>query len=231
MTSFLLDDKLISTFKVGDTMNKTKWWRWIFYLGGMVILSFGIGMTIRGEYFGIGPWDVLHYGLTETIGLTIGTWSIITGFLLVLLMMIIYRRIPKIGTWINMIVIGVFIDISLLLLPTVSTFAETLTMFVAGVIIMGIGIGIYIAPNMGAGPRDSLMLILMDKLGMSINSARITMEVTVAIAGWLLGGPVGVGTVIIALGLGALVQLALPFSTRLLERLIDPRDIPKLHEQ
>lgn len=212
-------------------MKKTSFWRWTFYLVGMIILSFGIGMTIRGERFGIGPWDVLHYGLTETIGLTIGTWSIITGFFLVLLMIIVYRRIPKIGTWINMVVIGVFIDISLFVLPVPETYQGTLFMFVLGVIVMGIGIGIYIAPNMGAGPRDSLMLILVDKVGMSINGARITMEVTVALFGWLLGGPVGLGTVIIAFGLGALVQLALPTSVRTLKRLIDPRDIHLLEEK
>lgn len=212
-------------------MNRTARWRWAFYFVGMIILAFGIGMTIRGERFGIGPWDVLHYGLTETLGLTIGTWSIISGFVLILLMIVVYRKLPKIGTWINMVVIGVFIDISLFVLPEVSSFGSSLAMFIVGVIVMGIGIGMYMAPNMGAGPRDSLMLILIDKLGMSINGARTTMEVSVALAGWALGGPVGIGTVLIAFGLGTLVQWTLPYNKRLLADRIDEKDVHLLNEQ
>ncbi|MUV05952.1 YitT family protein [Planococcaceae bacterium Storch 2/2-2] len=212
-------------------MNRTARWRWAFYFVGMIILAFGIGMTIRGERFGIGPWDVLHYGLTETFGLTIGTWSIISGFVLILLMIVVYRKLPKIGTWINMVVIGVFIDISLFVLPEVSSFGSSLAMFIVGVIVMGIGIGMYMAPNMGAGPRDSLMLILIDQLGMSINGARTTMEVSVALAGWALGGPVGVGTVFIAFGLGTLVQWTLPYNQRLLVARIDEKDVHLLNEQ
>ena len=212
-------------------MNRTARWRWAFYFVGMIILAFGIGMTIRGERFGIGPWDVLHYGLTETFGLTIGTWSIISGFVLILLMIVVYRKLPKIGTWINMVVIGVFIDISLFVLPEVSSFGSSLAMFIVGVIVMGIGIGMYMAPNMGAGPRDSLMLILIDQLGMSINGARTTMEVSVALAGWALGGPVGIGTVLIAFGLGALVQWTLPYNQRLLAARIDEKDVHLLNEQ
>lgn len=212
-------------------MNRTARWRWAFYFVGMIILAFGIGMTIRGERFGIGPWDVLHYGLTETFGLTIGTWSVISGFVLILLMIVVYRKLPKIGTWINMVVIGVFIDISLFVLPEVSSFGSSLAMFIVGVIVMGIGIGMYMAPNMGAGPRDSLMLILIDQLGMSINGARTTMEVSVALAGWALGGPVGVGTVFIAFGLGTLVQWTLPYNQRLLAARIDEKDVHLLNEQ
>lgn len=212
-------------------MNRTARWRWAFYFVGMIILAFGIGMTIRGERFGIGPWDVLHYGLTETFGLTIGTWSIISGFVLILLMIVVYRKLPKIGTWINMVVIGVFIDISLFVLPEVSSFGSSLAMFIVGVIVMGIGIGMYMAPNMGAGPRDSLMLILIDQIGMSINGARTTMEVSVALAGWALGGPVGVGTVFIAFGLGTLVQWTLPYNQRLLAARIDEKDVHLLNEQ
>jgi len=104
-------------------------------------------------------------------------------------------------------------------------------MFIVGVIVMGIGIGMYMAPNMGAGPRDSLMLILIDQLGMSINGARTTMEVSVALAGWALGGPVGVGTVFIAFGLGTLVQWTLPYNQRLLAARIDEKDVHLLNEQ
>ena len=95
---------------------------------------------------------------------------------------------------------------------------------------MGIGVGIYIAPNLGAGPRDSLMLLFMDKLNMSINTARTLMEVLVAIGGWFLGGPVGIGTVLIAFGLGTFVQLAMPYSTKVLKRLIPERDHYLLNE-
>ena len=201
-------------------MKKILLWRWAFFLGGMMVLSLGVSMTIKGQRLGIGPWDVLHVGLFEKFGLTIGTWGIITGFVIVISTAAVLKRLPKLGTWLNMILIGLFIDLFNWLLPEFHTLGAQVAIFTLGVIVIGYGVGLYVSPNMGAGPRDSLMLLIVDKFGISLKMSRTIMEVLVACLGWLLGGPVGIGTVIIALISGQIVQYSLPQSRKLLVYLI-----------
>lgn len=205
-------------------MKKIVVWRWTFYLVGMMILSLGISMTIKGQSLGIGPWDVLHVGLYENFGLTIGTWGIITGFLIVVGTAIVLKEWPKIGTWLNMVLIGVFIDIFNWLLPDFHAFGSQLLIFILGVVVMSYGVGVYVSPNIGAGPRDSLMLLFADKFGISIKKVRTIIEVVVALLGWLLGGPVGMGTVIIALLIGQIVHYTLPQCRTLLLKIIGETD-------
>ncbi len=197
-------------------MRKILMWRWTFFIGGMMFLSLGISMTIKGQRLGIGPWDVLHVGLYENFGLTIGTWGIITGFLIIVGTTIFTKEWPKIGTWLNMVLIGVFIDLFNWLLPDFATLTGQIIIFILGVIVISYGIGIYVSPNIGAGPRDSLMLLFAEKFNISIKKIRTIIEVVVALAGWLLGGPVGIGTVFIALFIGQIVHYALPQTRRLL---------------
>ncbi|SDX66510.1 YczE/YyaS/YitT family protein [Salimicrobium album] len=191
--------------------------RWSFFTIGLIILAFGISLTIQGRALGIGPWDVFHYGLYEQLGLTIGSWSIIAGITIVVATSIFYRQLPKLGTILNMILIGVFIDIFNWMLVEPETLAMQITVFALGTLIMAFGIGIYVAPDLGAGPRDSFMLMLSDVLGWKISTSRNVMEVSVAVLGWLLQGPVGVGTVFIALMLGTMVGYSLPMAKRLLK--------------
>lgn len=200
-------------------MTNTIYIRWSFFLVGLVVQSLGIAMTIRGEILGIAPWDVMHVGLFINFGLSIGIWSIVTGLVIVLATSLYSKRWPPIGTWLNMILIGVFIDMFLWLLPIVVNPIAEIGLFIAGVAIMGFGVGMYIAPNMGAGPRDSLMLILIEKTGWTVKRVRTLLELIVAVIGWLLGGPVGVGTVIIALTLGYIVHFTLPLSQKWIEKL------------
>lgn len=195
-----------------------KIWRWIFFVVGQMILSLGIAMTIKGQRLGIGPWDVLHVGLYENIGLTIGSWSVITGLIIVLITAAFEKKLPKYGTWLNMLLLGSFIDLFNWLLPDVSTMAGQISMFVCGVVIMAYGIGLYVSPNMGAGPRDSLMLLIVRKFNVSVKIVRTSIEVIVALLGWALGGPVGIGTVLIALLIGQFVHYAMPQCQRLLLR-------------
>lgn len=201
-------------------MRKTFMWRWLFFLSGMMVMSLGISMTIKGQRLGIGPWDVLHVGLYQNFGLSIGTWGIITGFIIILVTAAVLKQWPQIGTWLNMLLIGLFIDLFNWLLPDFSTLTGQVIIFTVGVLVLAYGIGIYVAPNVGAGPRDSLMLILVDKLGIGVKKVRTMIEVIVAIIGWLLGGPVGIGTVIIALLIGQIVHYSLPQCRKLLLRII-----------
>ncbi len=181
-------------------------------------------MTIKGQRLGVGPWDVLHIGLTKNFGLTIGTWSIILGVIIIVVTSAVLKQWPKLGTWLNMILLGLFIDLFNWMLPEFDTMTGQVIIFTLGVAVMSYGIGIYVAPNVGAGPRDSLMLILVDKLGISVKKVRTMIEVIVAVAGWLLGGPVGIGTVIIALLIGQIVHYALPQCRKLLLKIVGEED-------
>lgn len=205
-------------------MRKIFMWRWIFFLTGMMVMSLGISMTIKGQRLGIGPWDVLHVGLHQNFGLSIGTWGIITGFIIIIVTAAVLKQWPRLGTWLNMVLIGVFIDLFNWLLPDFSSMTGQVIIFTIGVIVMAYGVGIYVAPNVGAGPRDSLMLILVDKLGIGIKKVRTMIEIIVAIAGWLLGGPVGFGTVIIALLIGQIVHYSLPQCRKLLLKIAGEED-------
>lgn len=191
-------------------------WRWIFFVVGVTTMALGISMTIKGQQFGIGPWDVFHVGLYNHLGLTIGTWAILTGIIIVLITMIGTKKFPQLGTWLNILFIGSFIDVFNWLLPEITSYIGQLIIFVIGIAITAIGVGVYVSPNVGAGPRDSLMLLLMAKTGWSIKKVRTGIEIIVALAGWALGGPVGIGTIIIALLLGQIVHYSLPLSQKLL---------------
>ncbi|SDE53166.1 Uncharacterized membrane protein YczE [Bhargavaea beijingensis] len=210
-------------------MHRTHLWRWIFFIVGQLILSLGITLTIKGHQLGIGPWDVLHVGLYRMFGLTIGTWSILTGLFIVGSTAIYLRRWPQVGTWINMILIGLFIDFFNWLIPAVPTIAGQVAVFILGIGVMAVGLGMYVSPNIGAGPRDTLMLVLIEKTGWSVKTVRTALEVSVALAGWLIGGPIGIGTVIIALFFGQLLHYTLPYFQELLRRLADPPEAAQVN--
>ncbi|KGX93525.1 membrane protein [Pontibacillus halophilus JSM 076056 = DSM 19796] len=196
--------------------------RWAFFIVGLIILSFGVSMTIEADRFGIGPWDVFHVGLFEQFGLTVGTWSIIAGLVIVGGTALGTKKLPQIGTILNMLLIGVFIDIfTIYVLPTPETFWGNIVMFSLGIMILAYGIGIYVAPGLGAGPRDSLMLLIRDITGWKVQWVRNGIEITVLILGWLLGGPVGIGTILIALFLGTIVGYSLPQMTQWMNRIIE----------
>ena len=200
-------------------MRKILLWRWTFYVVGMLVLSLGITMTIKGQRLGIGPWDVLHVGLYQNLGLSIGSWGIITAFVIVIATTIAIKKLPKLGTWINMFAIGIFIDFFNWLIPEFTSLGGQTAIFSLGVLVMCYGVGLYVSPNMGAGPRDNLMLVSCERTG-SIKQVRTTIEVTVALLGWLLGGPVGIGTIIIALFIGQIVHYTLPQCQKLLLKVI-----------
>lgn len=202
-------------------MSKQFKWRWLFFLTGLLVMSFGVTMTIKGSIIGTGPWDVLHIGLFKQFGLSIGTWSILIGFFIIIATSIYLREWPRIGTWLNMALVGTFIDLFNWLLPETDSFAWAVVYFLVGFVVHGVGCGLYISAELGAGPRDSVMMIIVEKFGGSVRMARAIMEVSAATTGWLLGGPVGFGTVILALGTGYVIQPSLHHFRRKLHGIID----------
>ncbi|GAA1118216.1 membrane protein YczE [Nocardiopsis metallicus] len=176
------------------------------YLG---LYMFGLSgaLLIRSD-LGAMPWDVLHQGLSLQTGLSIGTWSVIVGALLMLLW-IPLRQKAGLGTLSNVVMVGVSVDVSLWLLPATDSLPLRVLLLVSGVLVCGIASGCYIGVGLGPGPRDGLMTGLAAR-GLSIRLARTLIEVTVALSGFLLGGTVGVGTVVFMVAIGPLAQVFLP---------------------
>lgn len=175
---------------------------------GLVIFGWGIAAMVVAD-LGLGPWEVLHQGVSFRTGIPIGTVGIITG-LLVLLGWIPLRERIGLGTVLNVILIGIVIDLTLWVLPDrFGALPVRWGAMVAGVLMVGIGTGYYIGAGMGPGPRDGLMTGLA-KRGLAIGWVRTGIEVTVLVAGWLLGGTVGAGTLAFAFGIGPLIALVLP---------------------
>jgi uncharacterized protein len=199
--------------------------RWTFFVLGMLILALGAALTIEGELLGIGPWDVFHYGLFLNFGLTIGTWNIIIGFLLLSFASISKKKLPKIGAFLNMLLFGLFMDFFLWMLPSIDSVIGAVFSFVMGVVLLGFGIGLYVAADLGSGPRDGIMIMIIEKTGWSLKWVRNGMEIFVLLLGWLLGGPVGVGTIIIAFFLGPIVGYSLPQCKKLLASLLVKNNI------
>ncbi len=194
--------------------------RWLVFFVGLMTLGLGVALTIKGQRLGVSSWDVLHIGLFKNMGLSIGLWSIIVGIIIIVTASFGLREIPKLGTLMNMIFVGLFIDFFNWLLPDPHTIPIQYIDFILGIVLMGIGGGIYLSSNLGSGPRDSLMLLTVKKFNCSITVARTIMEVIVAIVGFLLGGPIGIGTIIMAFALGPIIQVSLGYSTKIVEKWI-----------
>ncbi|SFL64804.1 YczE/YyaS/YitT family protein [Salibacterium qingdaonense] len=193
--------------------------RWLIFTVGIIIMSFGIALMIKAR-LGSAPWDVLHVGLQHQFGLTVGTWSIIIGIGIIAVSSWMERRMPQAGSVVNMLVVGVFIDLFLWMLSTPDSYLLRFGMLLAGIVVIGYGIGTYIAPGCGAGPRDSLMLALQKRTGWKVSRVRGLMEVLVLIVGWVLGGPVFIGTVLFSLGIGQVVGFTLPQCEKMVNRLL-----------
>lgn len=165
---------------------------------GTILFSFGISVTINMQHLGLHPWDVLNVGLFDKFGLTIGTWNIIIGIILVIVSLILDRTYVRIGTILNAFLVGSFVDFYLWLdfLPKASHTWMDVVVIVAGIVFMGIGGGIYNAAGIGSGPRDGFMLSISDKTGVSIGKVRIITETSILLLGLLIGGPVFIFTLI-----------------------------------
>ena len=174
---------------------------------GLVLYGISDSMLLLAG-LGVDPWDVFHQGLSRRIGLGVGTWAVIVG-VLVLLLWIPLRQRPGFGTLSNVIVVGLVIDAVLVTVPPVHGAVARVLVMVVGVVLNGIATGAYIGAGLGPGPRDGLMTGLAAR-GHSIRVVRTCIEITVLLTGWLLGGTVGLGTVVYALGIGPIAHLSIP---------------------
>jgi uncharacterized membrane protein YczE len=176
---------------------------------GLAIYGISLAMFIRAG-LGLDPWDVFHQGLAGLSGFSIGTVVVAVSFL-VLLLWIPLRQKPGFGTLANAVLVGVFADVGLALIPAFSHLGGQIAMLGGAVVLNGIASACYIGARFGPGARDGLMTGLARRTGWSVRIARTLIEVVVLGIGWLLGGSVGVGTVVYALAIGPLVQLMLPW--------------------
>ncbi|WP_123023917.1 membrane protein YczE [Mycolicibacterium stellerae] len=172
---------------------------------GLIGYGFSMAMMVRAE-LGLDPWDVFHQGLALRTPMTIGVASAVVG-VAVLLAWIPLRTRPGIGTIANVIVIAVTVDAGMAILATPTSLPVRIAMMVGAVVLNAISTVLYIGAGLGPGPRDGLMTGLVVRTGLSVRLVRTSIEATVLTVGWLLGGTVGVGTVLYAFGIGPLVQL------------------------
>ncbi|MEX2504724.1 MAG: hypothetical protein WD378_07730 [Egicoccus sp.] len=174
---------------------------------GLALCGLGIATMVAAE-LGLGPWDVLHQGLSRMTGIPIGTVGIGVGVLVLLVWLPLHER-PGVGTVLNVLVIGIVIDVTLLWLQTPEPAWQRWAYMLAGPVLFGIGSGFYLGTGLGAGPRDGIMTGLA-RCGLPVGAARAAIEVSVLLLGWVLGGTVGVGTIVFAATIGPIVHVTLP---------------------
>jgi uncharacterized membrane protein YczE len=175
---------------------------------GLALFGVGISLQIESR-LGNPPWDVFHQGVANQVGLGIGTVIILTGIALLVLFWIPLRQKPGLGTVLNALEIGLVANLVLDAIPRVEAMALRIPMLLGGILLVALGSALYIGSGLGPGPRDGIMTGLAAR-GIQIRVARTFIEVTVLVVGWLLGGQVGVGTVLFAIAIGPLVQPLLP---------------------
>ncbi|MBF6162044.1 YczE/YyaS/YitT family protein [Nocardia cyriacigeorgica] len=195
--------------------------RLIALYAGLWLYGFSMAVMVRAG-LGLDPWDVFHQGVAEHVPLSFGMVTALTG-VVVLLAWIPLRQRPGLGTVSNVVVLAVSVDAGLWLLPAWESLPVRAGAMVAAVVLNAVATVLYIGAGMGPGPRDGLMTGLVRRSGLSVRTVRTTIEVTVLLTGWLLGGSVGLGTLVYAFGIGPLIQVLIPVADRWLPGF---RDVP-----
>lgn len=190
-------------------MNKTYLIRLIRLVSGLFIYALGVVTQIKA-HVGYAPWDIFHTGLASTLGLSIGQVSISVGLIIIIIDILLKEKIG-LGTFANMFLIGLFIDLimKLNIVPQSTSPWTGYPMLLAGMILLCFGLYLYMSSAFGAGPRDTLMVAIHRRLGVSVGLAKAMIEITVAFLGWRLGGMLGLGTLIAASLIGVVLQLVL----------------------
>ncbi|MBE6067537.1 MAG: membrane protein [Clostridium lundense] len=194
--------------------------RVIVFITGVFILALGAATVIRAS-LGVATWDVLHIGLANLTNLSIGRWVQIVGIIMVLMTSFFEKKVPAIGSVLNILLVGFFLNsiLGLELIPSYTGIISKSTLLVLGIVFMGIGSGMYVASKVGAGPRDGMTLFIAKRFSISIRLSRTLLEITALTIGWLIGGPVALGTFISVFLIGPVMQTSLKYWTRQLDKL------------
>ena len=174
---------------------------------GLIIFGFGEGLLIIST-IGASPWNVLHQGLALNLGLTVGTWAFLISLIVLLFWFFLDEKIGM-GTILNVIIIAIMIDLTIFFFEAPEFWINQFLLVIISVLMVGLGSGIYLIARLGPGPRDGLMTGLQKKIGSSIALIRGAIEVIVVLCGWSLGGTVGIGTLMYAVGIGPAVAFGL----------------------
>jgi uncharacterized membrane protein YczE len=178
---------------------------------GLALYGVSLAFLLRAG-LGLAPWDVLHQGLAGLVGATVGQMVIAVSFV-VLLLWIPLRERPGFGTIANALLVGAFVDLTLLGLEDATGWPARIGLLAAGIALNGLATALYIGASLGSGPRDGLMTGLVRRTGRSVRVVRTSLELTVLVVGWLLGGTVGIGTVLYAVAIGPIAHALLPLLT------------------
>lgn len=193
--------------------------RFVQLIVGLCTVGLGAALMVRAN-LGLDPWNVFHQGLGNLTGLSLGMLNILSG-VVIMLFWLPLRQKAGVGTFINIVLIGLSMDLFLWVLPEAEALGWRVGALSLGIVLFGLGVAAYIGAGMGTGPRDGVMMGLNERFGWSIRVARMAIELLVLAIGWLLGGVAGVGTVAFALLIGPLVQAFLP----MFQRWWKPRDV------
>lgn len=205
-------------FNASTVDMKSYLFRFIIFIVGLYSLSFGVATIIQAN-LGTATWDVLHIGLAENFGLSIGRWVQIVGIVLVILTAILEKTRIKIGSVLNIIFVGFFLNQILAseIIQAPTTLFVRVIMLLIGVVIMGFGSGMYVASKIGAGPRDGMTLYISKRFSLSVGTSRTILESLALTSGWLLGGPVAIGTFVTVPLIGPIMQRSLAVWTKILK--------------
>lgn len=186
----------------------TKIRQFIQVFSGTSLIGLGISLNYLAN-LGLGPWGVFHDGLSKTLGISYGRTIIVTG-VAVMLLWIPLKQKPGIGTVIDIFLVGIVADLIILNFELSDSIFLSLTLIAFGIILIGAGTAIYVGADLGAGPRDGVMVGL-ETIGLKIGTARNLIELFAFLTGWLLGGLVGYVTILFVIGIGPVVQIVLPY--------------------
>ena len=210
---FTLKEIPVLSWSSYDALNlKPKFITILYLIFGLILFGLGEALLITANA-GVSPWTVLAQGISVKTGFSIGVTTFIVS-VSVLFFWIPLRQKPGIGTILNTIIISVVLDVSIPHLPSPELFIFQILQVIIGVLIVGLGSGFYLISNLGPGSRDGLMTGLQKQTNLPIPLIRAIIEISAVIAGWFLGGVVGIGTIVFALGIGPFVSAGLYFVSR-----------------
>lgn len=197
---------MVVTIQKGDLVMKQFYIRFSRLILGLFLYALGIVVTMNAN-IGYAPWDAFHVGLAKAIGMSIGNASILTGVVIGIIAAMLGEKLG-LGTILNMILIGVFLDMLLgsHIIPLASNFTLAIIMMIIGLFVIALASYFYIGSGFGAGPRDSLMVVLTRKTGLPVGVCRGAIELLAVLVGWKLGGMIGIGTIISAFAIGFCIQ-------------------------